>query len=76
MSGATFPLAELRTLLGTRPPTAGIVVTVDGSRLEVATVEGLREARAGDTPPAVWDRVTLRDGIAYPRARPGRRYVV
>ena len=76
MSGSTFPLHELRGLLGPQPPTAGLVVSVDGRRVEVATATGLREAHAPDTPPSVGDRVTLRDGVAYPRARPDRRYVL
>jgi hypothetical protein len=73
---STYPLHELRALLRQDTPTVGVVVAVDGARLQIATTEGLRPALASGRIPAVGDAVSLRDGVAYPRAVASRRYVV
>jgi hypothetical protein len=73
---SAFPLHELRALLAASHPETGVVVAVEASRVEVATASGLLQAFAPGRVPDIGERVTLRDGVAYPRAAPTRRYVL
>ncbi len=76
MSGGAFPLHELRALLAPAEPVAGVVVGVQSAFVEVATPVGLRKARQGGRPLAVGERVTVRDGAAFPAATAAKRYVL
>jgi hypothetical protein len=76
MSNGTFPLHELRALLAPAAPLAGVVVGVQSTLIEVATPTGLRKARQGGRALLVGERVTVRDGAAYPAASAGGRYVL
>lgn len=76
MSSGTFPLHELRALLSPAAPLAGVVVGVQSTIVEVATPLGLRKARQGGRALLLGERVTVREGAAYPAATASRRYVL
>ena len=59
----SFALQELSRLLAAERPLVGIVVSIDGIQVKVATARGAITARALDTL-AIGDRVHLHNGIA------------
>lgn len=67
----TFPLNELKRLLGQETTVLGSVVGLEGTLVRVATERGAVLARTLDAL-AVGDRVTIRNGIAT-RAPAARR---
>jgi len=73
---SAFPLHELRSLLNPATPVAGLVVAVRTAVVDIATPTGLRTARPAGRALAIGERVTVRDGLAYPAAAAERRYVL
>jgi hypothetical protein len=76
MSSSVYPLHELRALLGGAQALSGVVVASLSGMVDVATATGLQQARAPGRPLTVGERVTVRNGTAYPRAVADRRYVL
>lgn len=75
MSGA-YPLHELRAILSPSVPVAGVVVRVAPALVDIATPTGLRQVRPGGRALTLGERVTVRDGAAYPAASAGARYAL
>ncbi|MBF0174142.1 MAG: hypothetical protein HQL83_11955 [Magnetococcales bacterium] len=57
------PLFDLRELLSGNVPVAGMVISVDGGKVQVATRKGVVEVAFAEGIKA-GDRVTVRDGRA------------
>lgn len=73
---ADFPLQQLRALLSPAPRTAGVVTRVKSATLvEVATADGLILVQPGAAVQP-GQSVTLRNGMAWPRAAATRVYGV
>lgn len=68
-----FPLSELKRLLTDSAPVSGIVVSINGDQVRVATSQGLVTART-TSPVAAGSRVLLQNGQALPVAKPIRSY--
>lgn len=73
---ARHPLLELRALLRPLRPTRGVVTARTGNQLTVATRAGLATAIAADAAIAVGQEVSIRDGVAYRRARISGAYAL
>lgn len=72
---ASYPLHALRALLTSAAPERGVVVRITGATAQIATRTGLTSAlTASSLRPG--QRVTLRNGLAYPEAAPTRRYAL
>jgi len=71
---STYPLHELRALIAPAGPIAGIVVAVGSTLVDCATATGLRQARPAGRTLKTGERVSIRDGLAYPAATAARRY--
>jgi hypothetical protein len=71
---STYPLDEIRALLDTREALPGVVVATRDGAADIATRTGLHTARVTGRVLRIGERVTLRDGNAYPRATADRRY--
>ncbi len=59
----SFALKELSDLLAPQPVQIGVVVSVDGPLLRLATGRGVIRARAFE-PMAVGERVRIQNGVA------------
>ncbi len=70
------PLSELRSLLQVPVATVGVVVVSNAITASVATARGLIIARTPGRALAAGERVTLRDGVAYPAAVADRIFVL
>lgn len=69
-----YPLATLRALIAPSAVRRGVVVSIKGSAVQVATASGLATAQASGL--VVGQSVTVRDGVAYPAAQAGERYAL
>lgn len=70
-----FPLSELKRLLVDSGPVSGIVMSVQGDQVRVATPQGLLTARASSPVPA-GSRVLLQNGQAILVSKSIRRYSI
>ena len=73
---SAYPLHELRELLRVPVPTLGVVVASTAVAASVATAAGVQVARTPGRALAAGERVTLRDGVAYPAAVADRTFVL
>ena len=68
-----FPLIELKRLLADSAPVSGIVVSINGDQVRVATPQGVVTARTSSAIQA-GIRVLLQNGLAVPVAKSIRSY--
>ena len=71
-----YPLHALRALLATDQPTRGAITAISGQRLTIATPRGAITAISASERLRIGQTVTIRQGVAYPSARPADRYVI
>ena len=71
-----YPLHALRQLLASEQPIRGVITAISSQRATVATPSGARTVMTGSQALKVGQAVTIRQGVAYPSARPADRYVV
>jgi hypothetical protein len=71
-----YPLGELKTLLSREEEQVGVVVATSTGAVTCATPTGLSAARVTGRSLRVGERVVVRAGIAYPRAKPGETYAL
>lgn len=71
-----YPLRELQRLLTAEDPLPGVVVATSSGAVTCATPNGLREARVTGRSIAVGEAVTVRSGVASPRATPAETFTL
>lgn len=71
----SFALAVLRRLLQQDETLIGVVVSVDGAQMRIATAKGAMTVTASGST-AVGDRVLIRSGIAFAAPFATRSYPV